>query len=482
MLVTNIKNLIPNPKHRKLQYLRKLDVGLYEEIMSKTDFLAPTSNLSIRLKFVEGNHTTLIKCKTCHNEHQRLDDKKNISLYCSSKCFWNDDNKNYEYLKKIDQSKKMRRLRETNKFKYGYEYNSQRPDVKKNILSKSKLERTNPSALKKLNDIDWMREQYEMRKLTSVEIGTLLNIHNGTVIDYLIKHGIDIKYNINKSAMERELESYLRELNINVITSDRIILAEHKLELDILCPDHNFAIELNGLYWHSYTEFNDNKNKHILKANLCQSKNITLFQFTDEQWLTNKNICLSMIKNKIGLSHKIYARKCDVRELSPKEYRNFVEINHIARVAPAKIKLGLYHNNELVMVMSFSKPRFNKNYEWEMIRLCSILNHNIIGGASKIFKHFLNTYKPNSIITYADRHYSNGNVYKNLGFNFIENTRAGYKWTNGNVAFNRVLFQKHKLKNILTIYDKNLSERENMFNNKYRIYWDCGQSVWEYKK
>jgi hypothetical protein len=42
-------------------------------------------------------------------------------------------------------------------------------------------------------------------------------------------------------------------------------------------------------------------------------------------------------------------------------------------------------------------------------------------------------------------------------------------------------FQKHKLKDQLKKYDENLSERENMFNNKYKMYWDSGQSVWTYK-
>ena len=35
----------------------------------------------------------------------------------------------------------------------------------------------------------------------------------------------------------------------------------------------------------------------------------------------------------------------------------------------------------------------------------------------KLLKYFERNYKPKSIITYADRSYSQGNMYKQLGFN-----------------------------------------------------------------
>jgi hypothetical protein len=68
----------------------------------------------------------------------------------------------------------------------------------------------------------------------------------------------------------------------------------------------------------------------------------------------------------------------------------------------SKIRLGLKYNNELVFIMTFSKPRFNKNYEWEMVRFCGLKDHTIVGGASKLFKHFVEKYNPKSVLSYAD--------------------------------------------------------------------------------
>ena len=50
--------------------------------------------------------------------------------------------------------------------------------------------------------------------------------------------------------------------------------------------------------------------------------------------------------------------------------------------------LGLIHEGELVQIMTFGKPRYNKNYQWELLRLCTNSDYNVLGGASKLFKNF----------------------------------------------------------------------------------------------
>jgi hypothetical protein len=38
--------------------------------------------------------------------------------------------------------------------------------------------------------------------------------------------------------------------------------------------------------------------------------------------------------------------------------------------------------------MTFGKPRFNKNYEYELVRFASKLGTKVIGGAGKLLKYF----------------------------------------------------------------------------------------------
>ena len=140
----------------------------------------------------------------------------------------------------------------------------------------------------------------------------------------------------------------------------------------------------------------------------------------------------------------------------------------------SKIKLGLEYNGILLSVMTFSKPRFNKNYEWELVRFCNLLNHNVVGGASKLLKHFIRNYNPKNLISYADLRYSNGNMYKTIGFTFKHYTPPSYVYIKGDNVLSRFSCQKHKLSKILPNFDENKTETQNMMHNNYRKLWDAG--------
>ena len=130
--------------------------------------------------------------------------------------------------------------------------------------------------------------------------------------------------------------------------------------------------------------------------------------------------------------------------------------------------------------MTFGKCRFDKKHEWEMLRFCSKLGYHVPGAASRLLKYFEMTYKPKSLVSYADRRWSQGKLYKVLGFKLNHISAPNYYYlTPFNTLESRIKYQKHKLKNILEKYDENLSEVENMKNNKYFRIFDCGNLVYE---
>ena len=229
-----------------------------------------------------------------------------------------------------------------------------------------------------------------------------------------------------------------------------------------------------------YSMFKDtNKNYHLEKTELCLENDIQLLHIFEGEYL---ELWLSMINSKLGLNNKIFARKCIIKELKSKETEDFLNKNHLQGFCQAKINMGLFYEDKLVSVMSFSKPRFNKKYEYELIRFASKRNYTVIGGASKLWNYFVNKYNPKSVITYANRRFSNGDLYYKLGFTFIEKTKPNYFYFSKQhpKLEPRIKFQKHKLKDILEVYDENLSEAENMFNNKYRRIFDSGNLKFEW--
>lgn len=273
---------------------------------------------------------------------------------------------------------------------------------------------------------------------------------------------------------------------INGLTCDTIINNSRSViypeELDILVPRLSIAIEVNGMYWHSFNhvESNMERNRHVHKLDKCIDKGISLIQIAEYEWREKRPVVESMLLNKFGLSQKIYARQCYVRPVEAREYREFVDSNHLQGYRYSNVIYGLEFQNELVAVMSFNK---HNKYGWEITRFCNKLDASVVGGASRLFKNFLNEHNPDRVLTYADRRYSDGNLYKQLGFEFDGMTKPNYIYIKGLNHYSRQKFQKHKLKTKLKNFDPDLTEAQNMFNNGYRRMWDAGhyRFVWSQK-
>jgi G:T-mismatch repair DNA endonuclease (very short patch repair protein) len=254
------------------------------------------------------------------------------------------------------------------------------------------------------------------------------------------------------------------------------------LELDIIIPEKKIAIEFNGIYWHSDQIKNDQM-YHLNKTLKCEEVGYKLIHIWEYDWINSnkQNILKEKIKALLGVDQtKIYARKCEIKEIDSKTKNEFLNKHHIQGEDKSKVKLGLFYENELVAVMTFGKPRFNNNYEWELIRYATKSGYQVLGGAGKLLSYFERNYTPKSIITYADRSYSQGNMYRQIGFSLNKISDPSYIWTKGNEILSRYQCQKHKLKELLgDNYNERLSENENMSLNGFYKLYDCGNFVFE---
>jgi len=247
-------------------------------------------------------------------------------------------------------------------------------------------------------------------------------------------------------------------------------------EIDIFIPSLNIAIEYNGLYWHSDKIVG--ANYHLDKLNNCNNKGVRLFHLFDDEWRDKKDIVKSRLLNLIGKTpNKIYARKCEIREVDSKTASKFLDENHIQGKLGSKVKLGLYFKNELVSLMTFGELRKNlgqtaKEGSYELLRFCNKLNTNVVGGASKLLKHFEKTYQPKEIISYADRRWSDGNLYKQLGFVLISVSQPNYFYTKGDVRENRFKYRKSEL--VKQGFDPNKTEKQIMEEEGFVRVYDCG--------
>jgi hypothetical protein len=219
-----------------------------------------------------------------------------------------------------------------------------------------------------------------------------------------------------------------------------------------------------------------------MKTDACEKVGVQLVHVFEDEWLEKPDIVKSRLLGMLGRCRTtIYARLCEVRSVDQSTASEFLRVNHMQGNVNASVCLGLYSDGRLVALMTFGKCRFDKRHEWEMLRFCSKLNTRVIGGAGKLLTHFEKNYRPKSLVTYADKRWSQGGLYKALGFRLDHVSKPDYWYFKNGVRhrYSRMMFQKHKLKDLLKAFDPSLSEVQNMKNNGYSRIFDCGNYVFE---
>lgn len=373
--------------------------------------------------------------------------------------------------------------------KYGYCHPMKNPEISKKVGLKYSEFNFNKIAKLYCDEYDFFTENnkhfFKCKKCG--------NVYEYTLLKRLICRNCYPKLN-GTSNGEKEIVKYLESLGFEVKKNTKMILnctqnptlqnifkkygfKENAVyELDIYLPKLKIAIEYDGLYWHS-TKNNINKYYHLAKTEMCEALGIRLIHIFENQWLEKRLIVEDLLNfNK----QRIYARKCELRLVDGNTTNNFLTNYHIQGARPASVRLGLYYNNELVQIMTFGKSRYNKKYEWELIRECSKSNLIIVGGCSKLLKFFEKTYKPKSLISYCDRKLFLGKSYINMGFTLCGLSPVSYAYIGpDHKVYNREVFQKHKIASYGLKFDKDLTEVQNMNNNNFYQIFDCGEFIFE---
>jgi len=381
------------------------------------------------------------------------------------------------------------KIKATNLEKYGVDNPGKSPEIQKKIQA-TLLEKhgvshwfqtanahQNPGLLL-LRDKNRLVDLYPLRSIT--EIAAELRVSESTVYNYLNHHNLQEKF---RSSFEQEIVTFLESLGVsNIVQNSRKVIPPK--ELDIFLPDHNLAIEFNGVYWHHDGRLPDPL-YHYNKFKACEEKGILLLSIFSFEWESKKAIWKEKIKHKLGLANTatVYARKTRIVALASKELRAFLNTNHIQGFAASLIRYGLEYQGKIVAVMTFSGKRAGigskqrKEGWYELVRYAT--SCPVVGGASKLLKHFIKTHSPSAITSYSDSNYSTGGMYQKLGFKQTNETKSSYSYYDPNTGkiYNRFSMTKFKL--VEQGHDPNKTEREITAGLGYLRVWDCGTRTWE---
>lgn len=284
------------------------------------------------------------------------------------------------------------------------------------------------------------------------------------------------------SIPEMEIMEYVKHLlpSDEIIGSDRSLI--HPFEIDIYVPGKNFAIEFNGVYWHSENAGKD-KFYHLKKHQMCREKGVRLFTVWEDDYRRNPDLVRSMIAHKLGVSVKstTYARKTRFCSLSTREGSSFMDENHLQQSHRASKYYGLRSkfDDELIAVMGVKCSK--KKGEVEITRFAT--TNSVPGGFSKLLENVLLEYEKDSVskfVSYSHNDHSWGEVYKKNGFTMTHSGSPGYFYLVNSQREHRLSYSPKRFRERDDlIFEEGKTERELAELNDLNRIWDSGSTRWE---
>ena len=400
-----------------------------------------------------------------------------------------------EYSLKVRKNKSLEekqlikdKVKQTNLERYGNENYNNPEKFRQTMLNKYGVNYTNESEELKLKQQNTMLKRYgsissfsnKLLHSRMMDKAKATNLERYGVPYYVMTEscrdaGKNIISKTNKIFMDMLVEQGIifdKEFSLLNYSFD-LIVGNTLIEID---PTYTHNATIGPYYKDKFIEPKD-KNYHQNKSKAAKANGYHCIHIFD--W-DDKNKIINLLKSK----QNIYARKCAIKEVTKLNTDNFLNTYHLQNTCKCQtVRLGLYYNEKLVQIMTFGKPRYNKNYQWELLRLCSESNYKVVGGAEKLFKYFINNFNPESIISYCDLSKFTGDVYEKLGFNLSKITSPSCHWSKYNLMItNNLLNQRGYDQLFKTSYGKGTSNRELMIKNGWREVYDCGQATYIWKR
>lgn len=240
------------------------------------------------------------------------------------------------------------------------------------------------------------------------------------------------------SVPQLEIEDFVRSMigDKTVLSSDRSNATGY--ELDVYIPSACFAIEYNGLYWHSEGARKD-RDYHNRKTESCRKEGISLLHVFQDEWRDKREVVESMIINRLGLSKKVWARKCEIAEMSSSESRSFFEENHIDGDVRGIVTYGLFFEGKAVSAIKLRRPHSKR---WsgflEIARYACIKGTDVVGGHSRLIKHVQKKHSER-LISYVDARFGGTGRHCEMSGMILDHvSKHSFWWTDREKRYNRL--------------------------------------------
>lgn len=261
------------------------------------------------------------------------------------------------------------------------------------------------------------------------------------------------------SKINIEIADKLRNIGLNVRLED-VVIDRHSY--DIFIPQGNILLEIDPSYTHSIAGNHWNpkglpKWYHLQKSVIAEREGYRCIHLWD--WdSVSKFINLLTVKNTIydNLSPMIISKE-EATEFIDK-YSLYDIDDDIQNI----VYIGIKYKSKLINLIAFRKDDII-NPDWTITGIEHRFNYNVNNGYKKILDYFISNYHPHKITAYSDYSKSNGEILKELGFDYNLFILPNKIWSKGRHA----------------IVDDSSIIPEAMLEDNWRPVYNCGYKVYE---
>lgn len=233
--------------------------------------------------------------------------------------------------------------------------------------------------------------------------------------------------------------------------------------------------------------------KNLRRQQAAKAVGDTLFFFRVEEWEVWPVLIQDWVRHKlIGGATTCYARDCEKGPLDADSAAMFYAGQHLQSGQGGK-HFALKHGGQVVAVMTFSAQSQSRQGamvegEWTLARYA--VSGHVPGAASRLFKLAVAETTASSVVSFSDNAYSDGELYRSLGFTMAGTTPPDYKvWHPETGILHKSAWRR---KNIPTRLDeagladdfkpetdiRSESDMERLAGCS--LVWDCGKLRWKW--
>lgn len=264
----------------------------------------------------------------------------------------------------------------------------------------------------------------------------------------------------------KELIKRIEQLGITVIENPLV---------SIYIPSRDGIPEL-GIDFVKFKDASTDRNHYRDKYMFCHNEGLRLLTVFENEFSLKPELVISKIRNIVGKSERgVGARKLSIRPITVSMANAFFDQYHLqGRTGSIITAYGAYLPNttRLVAAIAFNQQRNTQDIE--LIRYATD-GATYAGIFTRLFRHALREKPYDTVLSFADLRYSQGDVYERNGFKLVKEIPADYRYIVGNALHHKSLYTKANIAKKFGLDMSTLTERQAMEQLKIPRIYDCGK-------